>query len=203
MNHRGPSLVFRVTASAAAWNEGTLPMKSRIAIGIAVASFAVLGLTACSSGTSGTSGAGYGGGAATPAESTTPGMSMTPEPGMTPAAGASLKVADTSLGAIVEDGDGKVVYQFDSDTQGSGASSCTGACLANWPPVHAGADAPMLDGITGAVATITGTDGQPQLTLNGWPLYYYAGDANPGDTNGQGVGGVWWVVTAAGEPVRG
>jgi len=66
-----------------------------------------------------------------------------------------------------------------------------------------GSDAPELDGITGMVGTITGIDGEPQLTLNGWPLYYFAGDAAPGDTNGQGVGGVWWVLTPAGELITG
>ena len=39
------------------------------------------------------------------------------------------------------------------------------------------------------------------MTLNGWPLYYYSGDKTPGDTNGQGVGGVWWVLTPAGDPI--
>lgn len=204
MNQPGTRLVFRVTAPAVDVNEGTRPMKSRIAVGIAVASIAVLGLTACSSDTPGTPGGAYGGGATTPAESTTPGTSTSAEPSVTPAAtGASLVAADSSLGSIVVDGDGNVLYQFDSDTQGGDSSSCAGPCLANWPPVHGTADAVTLDGVTGTVSSITGTDGESQLTLNGWPLYYFAGDANPGDTNGQAVNDVWWVVTPAGEPVRG
>jgi hypothetical protein len=48
------------------------------------------------------------------------------------------------------------------------------------------------------LGSITGTDGQKQLTLNGWPLYTYAQDSKAGDTNGQGVGGIWWAVTPAG-----
>lgn len=100
------------------------------------------------------------------------------------------------------DGAGMTVYEFDSDTQGGDSSTCTGQCATNWPAVP-GSDAPGLDGITGAVGTITGIDGKPQLTLNGWPLYYYAGDSNPGDTAGQGVGGVWWVLTPAGELITG
>lgn len=54
----------------------------------------------------------------------------------------------------------------------------------------------------GEVGTITGVDGAPQLTLDGWPLYYFAGDAAPGDTNGQDVGGVWWVMSPEGTPVH-
>ena len=32
------------------------------------------------------------------------------------------------------------------------------------------------------------------LKAGAWPLYRFAGDAAPGDTNGQGSGGVWFVV---------
>jgi predicted lipoprotein with Yx(FWY)xxD motif len=91
------------------------------------------------------------------------------------------------------------VYMYDSDTQGSGTSTCTGGCLSAWPPVPGDA---TLIGATGEVTTITGTDGNPQLALNGWPLYYYASDSVAGDETGQGVGGVWWVLDASGEPVR-
>lgn len=106
---------------------------------------------------------------------------------------SSLTTADSDLGAIVVDDSGMTVYVFDEDTQGSGESSCSGSCLANWPPVTADA-APSLDGVTGEVDTITATDGSTQVTLNGWPLYYYAGDSTAGDTAGQGVDGTWWVV---------
>ena len=58
--------------------------------------------------------------------------------------------------------------------------------------------APTLDGVTGEVDVITGTDGSTQVTLNGWPLYYYVGDAAAGDTTGQAVNDVWWVVGADG-----
>ena len=109
--------------------------------------------------------------------------------------------ATSSLGDIVTDSAGMTVYMFDSDTQGSGTSTCSGGCLSAWPPVPAGSDAPELTGVTGKVGTITATDGSQQLTLNGWPLYYYASDSAAGDTNGQGSGGVWWVLDATGTPV--
>ncbi|MCD1268093.1 hypothetical protein B5M43_004415 [Microbacterium sp. MEC084] len=113
----------------------------------------------------------------------------------------SLTTAETDLGTIVVDGEGKVVYQFDSDEQGAGVSTCEGQCLGNWPPVPGGEDV-EAEGVTGEVGTITGVDGEPQLTLNGWPLYYFAGDQAAGDTNGQGVDEVWWVLDPAGEPIR-
>jgi len=170
-------------------------MKTKFAIGIAIASMSIIGLTACSSDTEAPAAPAVETPAATPAES------AAPEASAPASSGPSLATADTAAGTIVVDGNGLAVYQFDNDTQGSGESSCSGGCLGTWPAVPGGDAAPELDGVTGTVATITGTDGNPQLTLNGWPLYYYAADSAAGDINGQGVGGVWWVVTPAGEPI--
>ena len=111
----------------------------------------------------------------------------------------TLMTADSTLGEIVTDADGKTLYMFDNDTQGSGESSCTGECLTNWPPLTTEGDAPAVKGVTGEVGTIETADGSTQVTLNGWPLYYFAGDAAAGDVNGQGVGGIWWVLSPAGE----
>lgn len=114
---------------------------------------------------------------------------------------ADLAVTDSDLGEIVVDGAGMTVYMFTKDTQGSGESVCAGDCLAKWPPVGSAADVPVVDGVTGELGTITATDGSTQVTLNGWPLYYFAGDAAAGDTTGQAVGDVWWVLSPAGEPI--
>ena len=114
------------------------------------------------------------------------------------AAGAVLTTADSPLGEIVVDGDGRTVYVFDEDTAGSGESACTGDCLARWPAVTADSDSPETDGVTGEIGTITRDDGTTQVTLAGMPLYLYAGDSQPGDVTGQAVGGIWWVVGADG-----
>lgn len=111
----------------------------------------------------------------------------------------TLMIAESDLGEIVVDADGMTLYMFDTDTQGSGESSCTGECLTNWPPLTTEGEAPAVEGVTGEVGTITTADGSTQVTLNGWPLYYFAGDAAAGDVNGQGVGGIWWVLSPAGE----
>jgi predicted lipoprotein with Yx(FWY)xxD motif len=111
---------------------------------------------------------------------------------------AELQTADTDLGSIVVDKEGMTVYMFDKDVQNSGASSCSGQCLEAWPPVVAESDNPTVDGVTGEVGTITRDDGTEQVTLDGWPLYYWQGDSAPGDTTGQAVQGVWWVLTADG-----
>ncbi|WP_309127927.1 hypothetical protein [Microbacterium sp.] len=170
-------------------------MKTRISSAFAAAMFVVaLGLTACSSPAGDDGGsqpppADSGYGAPSESEETAPGGEGS----------AALTTADSSLGEIVVDGEGMTVYMFDSDTQNAGASTCEGQCAENWPAVTVEGDAPELDGVTGEVGTITGVDGATQVTLNGWPLYYFAGDSAPGDVKGQGVNDVWWVLSPAGE----
>ena len=116
---------------------------------------------------------------------------------------AVLATADSDLGEIVVDADGRTVYVFDKDTPGSGMSACTGDCLAKWPAVTANSDSPQVDGVTGDVGTITRDDGTTQVTLGGMPLYLYAADSQAGDVTGQAVGGVWWVVAPDGTKITG
>ena len=116
---------------------------------------------------------------------------------------AILTTTDSDLGEIVVDADGMTVYMFDNDTQGGDSSTCEGECATNWPAVTADSDdPPVAEGIDGELGTIEGVDAEPQVTLNGWPLYYFAGDEAPGDINGQGVNDVWWVLTPAGEKIQ-
>lgn len=111
---------------------------------------------------------------------------------------ADLQLVSSDLGDVLADASGKVLYLFVPDAQGE--STCYDQCAANWPAfgeidaVGSGLDASLL-------GTTTRTDGTVQATYNGWPLYYYAGDANPGDMLGQSLNDVWWVVDAAGEAV--
>ncbi|MFZ2530176.1 MAG: hypothetical protein WAX14_21405 [Rhodococcus sp. (in: high G+C Gram-positive bacteria)] len=117
------------------------------------------------------------------------------------AAGAALAVAGSELGDIVVDGRGMTVYIYDLDTPGSGTSACTGPCLTEWPPVTADTSSPQVAGVGGQIGTIPGPDGTQQLTVNGWPLYFYVDDTTPGEVDGQGEGGVWWVLDSAGQKV--
>ena len=117
------------------------------------------------------------------------------------AAGAVLKTANSSLGQIVVDAQGRTVYFFDKDTANSGKSACSGSCAGLWPPVTTTSASPQVDGVTGTVGTITLADGTRQVTLNGLPLYRYSGDSGAGQTSGQGVQNVWWVVSPSGAKV--
>ncbi len=86
---------------------------------------------------------------------------------------------------------GRTVYTFDKDT--ADKSNCSGGCLTAWPMfmAKAGAKAQGDFGLIGAAG------GQQQWTIKGKPLYYFAGDAQPGERNGDGSGGVWHVVPAS------
>jgi len=54
----------------------------------------------------------------------------------------------------------------------------------------------------GLLGTLTREGGALQVTYNGWPLYFNAQDAKPGDTKGHGSGSNWWVVSSYGGPVQ-
>jgi predicted lipoprotein with Yx(FWY)xxD motif len=133
----------------------------------------------------------------TPAQ-TTPGPSAA-----TPAAAAKLSLATVgNLGKVVVDGTGRTLYIYDLDTAKPSKSNCDGSCATAWPPLPAGAGTPQVSGIDASlVGTVTRTDGTKQVTLAGWPLYYFANDAKAGDANGQAVGGIWWVVGANGQKI--
>jgi predicted lipoprotein with Yx(FWY)xxD motif len=108
---------------------------------------------------------------------------------------------DAKLGAYLTGEDGKSLYLLGTDS--SGKSTCANDCAANWPPftLDAGETVSAGSGVTGTIATFTRDDGSTQVTINGLPLYYFAGDTAAGQTNGQGIGGKWYVASPAGTPV--
>lgn len=85
--------------------------------------------------------------------------------------------------------DGYTLYTYDSDGS-SGTSHCVGTCAAVWPPYMADANAKA----TGDFALTTRADGQRQWVYKRQPLYLFAGDAKPGDSDGDGVNGSWHLV---------
>lgn len=114
---------------------------------------------------------------------------------------ATVLIGDTSLGKVLTDSNGMTLYLFQKDT--AGQSNCTGGCAQIWPAatVPQGVTPTAGPGITGKLGVIQRADGSYQVTINGMPLYLYSGDSKPGDTNGQGVKGIWYVVDAAGNPI--
>jgi predicted lipoprotein with Yx(FWY)xxD motif len=115
------------------------------------------------------------------------------------ASGPTVAVASGSLGDILVDGDGRTLYAFTKDK--GDQSSCSGDCASNWPALTGTASAG-----SGAQAALLSTSmqasGDSQVTYSGHPLYHFAGDSKAGDTNGQGVGNVWFAVNADGQLVQ-
>jgi predicted lipoprotein with Yx(FWY)xxD motif len=119
---------------------------------------------------------------------------------------ATLGVAtNKQLGKILDDADGDTLYLFAKDTGIN--STCTGACASAWPPLRASGQPTVGVGARDSfVSTTRRSDGPPQVTYRGHPLYTYTGDQKPGDTNGQGLtafGGGWFALSPTGTHATG
>jgi predicted lipoprotein with Yx(FWY)xxD motif len=118
---------------------------------------------------------------------------------------ATVGVATTGLGKTLVDSTGRTLYVFQKDA--GTKSACAGACATGWPPLRASGKPTVGSGVNRAlVATTTRSDGAPQVTYNGHPLYLYEGDAKHGDTAGQGVtafGAPWYALGPAGNQNNG
>lgn len=146
-----------------------------------------------------------------PATDTTEAMTDTTEAmtdttgadGATSTSGAAamdgVHVAETDLGPVLVNADGLTLYVFTVDTDG--VSACYDDCAASWPAVAG--DTPVSPDLDAAMfGTAPRDDGTEQLTINGMPLYLFAGDAAPGDVNGQGLNDVWFVVDESGAMIE-
>jgi len=118
---------------------------------------------------------------------------------------ATIGVANSDLGKILVDAQGRTLYLFKKDS--GTKSACFGACASAWPPLRDAGKPTVADGAKASmVATTARSDGKPEVTYNGHPLYLYTGDSKPGDTNGQGVnafGGGWFALSPTGDQVSG
>lgn len=184
-------------------------MKLTTPIGL-IGAFVAAGLLAAGCG-----GASYGGGSSTKGSNTTAsnasggyGYGHSSGSGSTMAAAsgpATIAVKSSSLGQILVDGKGMTLYLFEKDT--GTTSMCTGSCAQFWPPVTTKGAAKAGSGIMASkLGTTMRSDGTTQVTYNGHPLYYYAGDQKAGDVNGQGqnaFGALWYVLSPAGNAITG
>lgn len=119
------------------------------------------------------------------------------------AEGVTIEVThDATFGDIVTV-DGRSVYLFTPDPAGGAGTACLEGCIGNWPAVvvSAGGEPHAGAGLTGTLTTFDRPDGGTQVAYAGHPLYFFANDAAAGDRNGQGIGGVWYLVNPAGEAV--
>lgn len=129
-------------------------------------------------------------------------------PSSAPAAGNSatgtvIGTQAGSAGAFLTAGSGRAVYLWAAD--GMNMSACSGACTAAWPPVPATGTLTATGGAKASdLGTITRSDGTKQVTYDGHPLYYFAGDSAARQTSGQGsdeFGAKWWLVASSGAKI--
>ncbi|WNR45932.1 hypothetical protein [Paenibacillus roseipurpureus] len=111
-----------------------------------------------------------------------------------PAAGVAVGTK-ADLGNFLTDANGMTLYYFDKDTKG--VSNCSGKCLDKWPIFYADHIAAPTGVNSADFGTMVRADGKKQTTYKGFPLYYWVDDKKMGDTTGQNVGTVWFVVDPA------
>jgi predicted lipoprotein with Yx(FWY)xxD motif len=116
---------------------------------------------------------------------------------------ASVKLERTSLGKVLADGHGRTLYLFEQDH--GPKSSCFGACAAAWPPLTTPAKPMAGAGVAAAKLGTIRRGGGREVTYAGHPLYLYAGDSAPGQTNGQGLdqfGAEWYALSGTGQKIE-
>jgi predicted lipoprotein with Yx(FWY)xxD motif len=133
-----------------------------------------------------------------------------------PAAAQTAEAAKVAVeesqqyGPYLTDADGRALYLFTADQQGSGdeaaQSNCYDACAEAWPPLVTGGEPQAGERADKSlIGTIERQNGDMQVTYGGWPLYYFVQDQGAGEATGQdkhGFGGEWYLVTPAGEKVE-
>lgn len=118
-------------------------------------------------------------------------------------AGTIIQARTSSLGRLLTDGHGRALYLFEADKPN--VSKLSAAGLSIWPPLAATGKPQAKSGALAAkIGTITGANGKPQVTYGRHPLYYYVGDAKPGQTSGQALnqfGAEWYVLGPSGNKI--
>ena len=181
------------------WNSKVkrMPVAARLAAGVTGAVGIAVLAAACSSGASSSS---TGAASSSPAGASSSGSAAASGSGKT-----VITTASSSGSTFLTDGSGRAVYLWAKDT--GDASTCTGACAGAWPPVTAtGTVTASGSAMASDLGTITRSDGTKQVTYDGHPLYYFAGDSGPGTATGQGsdnFGAKWWLVAPSGSDVTG
>lgn len=112
-----------------------------------------------------------------------------------------MKIAETAgIGKYLTDTEGMTLYWFKSDSPGQ--SACTGGCVGNWPLFYRENVAPPAGLTADDFGAITREDGAKQTTFRGYPLYYFKGDAKPGETKGSEMMDLWYVVDPGNFPPK-
>jgi predicted lipoprotein with Yx(FWY)xxD motif len=116
----------------------------------------------------------------------------------------TLRTAKVNVGGrsqmVLVTGSGRTVYLLTGDSA-KHPECTTSSCLSAWPAVTA--SKPTAKGVAGKLS-VWRHKGIAQVTLNGHPLYLFAGDSGAGQANGEGIqsfGGTWLALSSKGAAV--
>jgi len=163
----------------------------------AVATILMLLVSACGSST--TTGSSSTSAQNTPTATATQ-VPPTPTQSNTTTSSAVVQTATTTVNGksetILTDTHGMTLYYFTLDTATTAA--CTGGCASTWPPLlYSGSSTPTsATTLSGTLAAATNANGK-QVLYNNHFLYTFSGDTAPGQTNGEGIAGKWFVATSS------
>jgi predicted lipoprotein with Yx(FWY)xxD motif len=129
------------------------------------------------------------------------------EPTPAPIDQAHVEASDQeTFGRYLTNQDGKSLYIFTQDEQGSDYSTCEESCAIAWPPYTTEEEPAAAEHVDAErLGVIERDDGTLQVTFDGWPLYFFARDVYPGDALGQGLdhlGGHWYLISPDGETIE-
>jgi predicted lipoprotein with Yx(FWY)xxD motif len=157
---------------------------------IALGLFMALFMAACGSSTT-TGGGLYGSGSTNPTAPPTPTTGASSSSAMIHTATANVKGQSQM---VLTDAQGRTLYYFTADS--ATQSACSGSCAQMWPPLlFTGSGGPSSStSLPGQLSAQTDANGS-QVEYNGHPLYTFSGDTAPGQTNGEGLFGMWFVAT--------
>ena len=95
---------------------------------------------------------------------------------------------------VLTDAQGKTLYYYTLDP--ATQSTCSSSCAQLWHPLlFTGSGEPSSSTpLSGKLSVQMGANGT-QIEYNGHPLYTFSGDTAPGQINGEGLFGMWFVVT--------
>ncbi|MFI5882923.1 hypothetical protein [Streptomyces sp. NPDC051554] len=166
----------------------------RIVLSLVAGLASTLLLGACNSSDS----AGSGGADTVAASAPTSPAPAASTPGATATAFTVSARTVEGVGTVVTDTNGMTLYRYDKDESNPSKWTCKGACVKTWIPVIV-PESVQTSGVGRSLLGTVHRDGEPQLTLAGWPLYRYIGDTAAGQANGQGKDGAWHAVAPTGE----
>ncbi len=113
----------------------------------------------------------------------------------------AVKIAEKEgVGKYFTDAKGMTLYWFVKDAPGT--SNCSGDCVEKWPLYYRETVVGPTNMLTMDFSTIVRPDGQKQTAFRGYPLYYFFKDNMAGDTNGQAVKQIWYVIDPENFPVK-